>query len=203
MTSQWKPGELIARREIWHGRVWSGLPMYVVVDRPDLLALYLPSDSTLGFGAGSWPMPNGKHPWDRGPDSRWQGQGVLHLHRPGDAYAVWVFWHGSERRFQGWYLNLQAPFVRTEVGIDTLDHELDIIIDAEGSWRFKDAELMASCIEHGRFSPEEVGRIQAEGDRLGKMLDDGQQWWDSSWSTWAPPPALSGPASLPAGWSAA
>jgi len=28
------------------------------------------------------------------------------LHRPADAYAVWVFWRGPARAFHCWYLNL-------------------------------------------------------------------------------------------------
>lgn len=196
------PGEVVVRREVWQGRVWSGLPMFVVADQPDLLALYLPSGSEFGFGSGIWPTPNGKHPWDRGPDSKWRGHGVVHLHRPGDAHAVWVFWQGPERNCLGWYLNLQEPFTRTALGIDTLDHELDIVAKLDLSWSFKDAELMDSCIELGRFTIEEVERIKAEGDRLGQSLDNGEQWWDPAWSTWTPPLNMSAPASLPDGWDA-
>ena len=44
----------------------------------------------------------------------------------------WVFWHGPERAFHGWYLNLQEPFRRTPQGYDTQDLELDIWVPAEG-----------------------------------------------------------------------
>lgn len=197
---RWTPGDVIVRREVLRGRAWSGLPMYVVADDPDLLALYLPGGSRLGFASGVWPTANGRHPWDRGPDTRWQGHGVLHLHRPDDAYAVWVFWHGPDRRFNCWYLNLQGPYKRTELGIDTLDHELDIVVDPDGTWRFKDADLLELCVHHGRFSRTEVDAIVAEGRRLAHMLDAGHQWWDDEWSLWTPKPEWTVPPTLLDGW---
>ncbi|MCP4306580.1 MAG: DUF402 domain-containing protein [bacterium] len=201
MSEHWKLGDPVVRREVLHGRVWSGMPMYVVADDSDLLALYTPTDSQIGFAPGNWPTPDGRHPWDSGPDTRWQGHGVLHLHRPYDAYAVWVFWHGQDRRFTGWYLNLQKPYQRTSFGIDTLDHELDIVVGVNGDWRFKDADLLEECVEARRFSRVEADTILAEGHRLGQMLDDGKQWWDRSWSTWTPPPQWDVPLMLPADWA--
>jgi hypothetical protein len=43
-------------------------------------------------------------------------------------HAIWVFWHGPQREFRGWYVNLQEPFRRTSLGVDTQDLELDILI---------------------------------------------------------------------------
>jgi hypothetical protein len=28
----WRPGQVIVRREVWHGRPWSGIPVIVVDD---------------------------------------------------------------------------------------------------------------------------------------------------------------------------
>ena len=64
------------------------------------------------------------------------------LQRPGESHAIWHFWEGPERRFAGWYVNFQRPFVRTEAGYDTADLELDIWLPAEGGWEWKDAELL-------------------------------------------------------------
>ncbi len=177
--------------------------MYVVADDSELLALFLPANSQMGFVGRDWPTESGRHPWDRGRDTRWQGHGVLHLHRPGDAHAVWVFWHGPDREFRGWYLNLQAPYERTEIGIDTLDHELDIVVDPSGAWRFKDADLLESSVDEGRFSRSEADEILVEGVRLGRALDSGVRWWDESWATWVPSPHLTVPLTLPDGWKEA
>ncbi len=73
------------------------------------------------------------------------------LQRPGDSYAVWLFWHGPEREFHGWYLNLQEPFRRTAEGYDTQDLELDIWVPREGGWVLKDDELLDVRVARGPF----------------------------------------------------
>lgn len=184
------------RREVWHGKPWLGTIVFVVEDTPDLLASYLPERSPFGFAEGDWPG-DGRHPWHgRGV---WEGHGVLMLQRPGESYAVWHFWSEPGRRFDGWYLNLQEPFSRTEVGYDTQDYELDIWVPAEGTWSFKDADLMEERIAEGRFTREQVTEIFAEGDRIGALLDAGECWWDEAWSRWEPPAGWI-PPPLPEGW---
>ena len=95
----------------------------VVDDSPDLLVTYLPEGAPFSFPRSADGRP---HPW-LGKE-RWQGHGVLTLQRPAESYAVWHFWDGPERRFAGWYLNLQRPFRRTPIGYDTQDLELDVWI---------------------------------------------------------------------------
>jgi predicted RNA-binding protein associated with RNAse of E/G family len=137
------------------------------------------------------------HPWhDR---DAWTGHGVLQLHRPGDPYAVWVFWDGPERRFAGWYVNLQAPFRRTPRALETLDHELDIWIPADGDWQWKDRDLLAASVGTGRFTGEEVATIRADGQRVTADLDAGRRWWSDEWKTWEPDPAWPVP-ELPGDW---
>ena len=188
------------RREMWRGRPWLGAMVFVVEDRPDLLATYLPEEATFGFPDGDWPGPTGRHPWHgRGA---WEGHGVLMLQRPWESYAVWHFWNGPERAFAGWYLNLQEPFRRTAVGYDTQDLELDVWMPSRGGWSFKDEDLLEVRVREGRFTQDEVASIRALGDEIGAMLDQSEQWWDASWSKWRPDPSWRGP-TLPAGWETA
>ena len=154
----------------------------------------------MGFGGGDWPTPSGRHPWDRGSDNRWRGHGVLHLHRPGDPYAVWVFWQGPDRQCPGWYLNIQEPLRRTAIGIDTLDHVLDVVVARDGSWRFKDLDELDECVVLGRYTTEEAAAIRAEGESLGRMVDAGDAWWSTSWMDWRPPAGFTTPPRLPSGW---
>ena len=177
--------------------------MFVVADEPDLLALYLPSGSELAFGTEGWPTETGIHGWDQGPGTTWQGHGALHLHRPDDPYSVWALWHGPEREAMGWYVNIQAAFQRTPIGIDTLDQELDIVVGLDGEWAYKDAELMDQCIELDRFTRSEVDEIKSVGEGIGQMLDAGEQWWDPKWLAWTPPPEMDQATTVPADWNAA
>ena len=44
----WQPGDVIVRREVWHGRPWAGATARVVVDEPELLVTYTPPAGFLG-----------------------------------------------------------------------------------------------------------------------------------------------------------
>jgi uncharacterized protein DUF402 len=39
----------------------------------------------------------------------------------------------QDRRFRGWYVNLQSPFRRTAYGVDIVDHTLDIVVRPDRS----------------------------------------------------------------------
>jgi Protein of unknown function (DUF402) len=195
---RWQRGEQIVRRELCLGRPWLGQAAIVVDDTDGLLALFVAAGSQLAYPDGDW--PGGRHPWFG--KERWRGHGVLQLQRPGEAHAVWLFWTGPERRLDFWYVNLQAPFRRTSVGIDTQDHELDIVIQPDGSWRFKDEEWLGEWVRLGRWTDAEVAAIRAEGARIAAALDAGERWWSDDWARWEPEPAWRG-GDLPSGWEAA
>lgn len=169
--------------------------MIVVSDEPGLLAAYLPEGAPFGFAESDWPW--GRHPWS--VFSSWQGHGVLMLHRPGDQYAVWVFWEGANRAFSRWYLNLQAPFRRTSIGFDTLDHVLDLWSADGQTWHWKDADQLEQRVAEGYFTQAEAAAITAEGHRLKAELLARGPWWDEAWAEWTPQAGWPRPA-LPPGW---
>jgi len=190
--NRWRPGDVIVRREMLGGRPWSAIPVYVVRDDDELLATYIAEGAPLAFGDAGIP-----HPWLG--RSTWSGHGALALHRADDAHAILVFWEGDERRFAGWYVNFQAPYRRTPLGFDTLDHEIDIWIPDGGAWQWKDEDKLAAG---ERFSPEEVARIRAEADAVARDLDAGRRWWSEGWASWEPEPGWSAP-QLRDDWAAA
>jgi hypothetical protein len=179
----WSEGEPIVRREVRNdGRPWLEVPVVVVRDEPELLATYIPSGAPFTFPP--YPEP---HPW--ASRTAWQGNGLLMLQRPGEAYAVFVFWHGAEREFVSWYLNLQEPFRRTSRGFDTQDHELDLLLHADGTVEWKDEELLERRVEEGRFTQPQAEAIRAEGARIEAELAARGHWWDAWWALWEPDPA--------------
>jgi len=125
----------------------------------------------------------------------------VQLQRPGEMHAVWVFWHGREREFRGWYLNLQEPFRRTPRGFDTQDLELDIVVDLDGGWRYKDDEILESWVDRGRWTRAQVAAIEREGAAIAAELGAGRRWWSDDWAAWEPDPAWRVP-TLPADWYA-
>jgi hypothetical protein len=190
----WQHGDVIVHREVWRGTPWLASPVVVVEDGPGLLATYVPEEMPLAFPPSADGRP---HPW--AGKERWTGHGVLVLRRPGEAYSVWHFWDGPERRFAGWYLNLEEPFRRTAVGYYTQDLELDLWLPVGGVWRFKDEEQLEVRVREGRYTEAQVAGARRIGGELGAMLDRGERWWDERWASFAPEPGWRAPA-FPDGW---
>jgi hypothetical protein len=58
-VTRFATGTRVARREVLHGRPWLVMPMRVVADTGDLLALHVAEGTPLEFPA----HPFGPHPW--------------------------------------------------------------------------------------------------------------------------------------------
>lgn len=196
---RWLPGDVVVRRQVWQGRPWFANPMYVVEDTGDVLVLYLPEGSPFGFGAGAdWPTRNGLHPYDG--RTAWVGEGALGLHRRGDPYAVWHYWLRPDRSFVCWYVNIEVPFERTSIGIDSLDLELDLLVFPNAKVVVKDEEHVDESARLGRYTMDDAAAIHRVGRDLRARFSAGDRWWDDRWTTWAPSEDLLVPPVLLAGW---
>ena len=196
-VERWAPGKIVLRREFLHGHLWTVIPTRVVVDTPEVLAVYLARGTPLGFP--EWPLDVHEHPWNVAGHTHWSGHGKLMLHRPGDPYSVDLYWTGDDRAFSGFYVNLQEAFVRRESAFDTLDHELDLWWPVGDQWVWKDVEMLESRIADGRYSGELGERIRAAGIDAARLLDEGPHWFDTGWDAWTPPAEWQTP-ELPDGW---
>jgi hypothetical protein len=174
---------------------YAAIPVVVVSDEPGLLAVYIPAGAPFGFNDSEWPYA--PHPWRR--YGAWQGHGAVMLHRPADAYGVFVFWEGESRRFARWYLNLQAPFRRTKIGFDSLDHTLDLWSTDGRTWHVKDEEVFEQRVADGYFTADEGAAIRAEAERFLYDIRTNGPWWDEAWADWRPDPLWPVPR-LPPGW---
>lgn len=198
MVEHWKPGTIVTRYETlgleptgtanttasWHRKTWLSFPVTVIEDTPELLAVFVEPGAPFTFPDGDWPTPDGLHPW-HGREG-WVGHGTLMIQRPGEHHAIWHFWDGDERTFKLWYINLQASFERVTDGFHSQDFELDLVAFPDGSWEYKDLEVLDERIAEGRFSPELIDWVRKLGAELGAKLDNGAQWWDPKWAGWTP-----------------
>lgn len=120
-------------------------------------------------------------PWEV-VERPWTGDGVLIVGRPGRAHSIWLFWDGGD--FAGWYVNLEDPWRSSRFGFDTQDHELDLWIDGDGSWRWKDEQDLEGAVEAGLFSSEQAAAFRAEGEGVVA------EWpFPTGWETWQPDPS--------------
>jgi len=112
--------------------------------------------------------------------------------RTGDAHTVEVVWDESWTHL-GWYVNLQAPLRVTGRLFDTTDWALDVVVDPDGTWRWKDEDDLRRAVELGVFDDGSAEAVRAEGERV---VDE--RPWPTGWEGWRPPPYWT-PLGLPEG----
>ena len=128
-------------------------------------------------------------------DGTWGENQTLLLTPTGAAHSIWLFWT-VDWDFLGWYVNLQEPVRRTAIGFDTVDHVLDLWVEPDLTWRWKDEDELEAAVRVGRFTPEEAAAIRAEGERVVVEFP-----FPTGWEEWLPDPAWTVPP-LPDGWDA-
>jgi hypothetical protein len=196
-----EPGEAIALREIWHRRVGAVRPAIVVADTSRLTMLYVPIGSR-------WLGPDHPRPWVelKAPGAEWQlteftwtDTHVLSFAWPGAGHALLHAWDAEWRPLL-WYLNIQAPLQRSELGFDTFDHDLDVVIEPDGSaWHWKDEDDVADGVRLGVYTNDDVRAFRREGERGIRRILDREPPFDRDWGDWRPDPSWPVP-TLPEGW---
>jgi hypothetical protein len=202
------PGERVVLQEVWRDRVWAARPMVVGQDQEDQVALWFPKGTV-------WkrPVPPATHPpgRDRGErlgrclalgewafaDTEWQVS-TLVLMRPGDWHAVWVSWLDDGAQW-GWYVNLQQPFRRTSCGFATMDLALDVLVENDRTWRWKDEDELDTFVAMGVFDAALAARLRDEGLRVARKAERNEPPFSDPWPDWRPDPSWPPPA-LPTAW---
>ncbi|MGY0230727.1 DUF402 domain-containing protein [Longispora urticae] len=116
-------------------------------------------------------------------DDVWFGNGVLIFQPHGADHAVWWFFTDAGE-FAGWYVNLET---RSPDGTHVTDQELDIWVEPDRTWEWKDEESFAAKTGDPRFwSAEEAADIRAEGNRVVKLIEAGEFPFDGTWTDLRP-----------------
>ena len=195
----WLPGDTIVLQEVWRDRVWAARPLTVVRDEGDRLLLWLPKGTR-------WKAPTAPLHWPPEPDRGHRlatcaarGEWILRdlawhvdtlmITRAGDWHSIWVSWpdDGSE---WGWYVNLQRPLRRTDLGVETMDFALDVIINPDRSWHWKDEDELQAFVERGVFDEELVRTVRDEATRVIERAERNEPPFCEPWrEEWRPDPS--------------
>ncbi|NJC95726.1 MAG: hypothetical protein C3F07_02000 [Anaerolineales bacterium] len=202
----WNPGDVIAWRGIYDDHVWHVQPTIVVRDTPEELVLtLLPGTECIADENYPKGKQNGRRRWEfKNYDwtlakYTWRTNRLLLLLEPGKYYSTILFWNDASSEFLYHYINFQLPFTRSHCGIDTLDLDLDLVIDPDLSIEWKDVDDYQRAIEHGVIFPEWMGNIEAAKEEVLERLAMRQYPFDGSWLDWKPDPDWS-PPTLPKDW---
>ena len=151
-------GDQVVWRSLPEGNVGYVFPATIVCDDDDVIGLFQHTGSICKKRTGKRGGPGGRNMlpggWDGGySDREWTGRSNLHLHKMGSGHTVIRSWDPDQQRFAGWYVNLEAEWVRTPIGFDTRELILDVTVaDDLSSWCLKDEDELQWAQDEGIFS---------------------------------------------------
>lgn len=209
----WAPGEQVLWRYRGNGPangdgpnpVHICRPVTVVRDTEDLLAVWVAPGTVCvkpvladGTDVHDEPLATRYTAPRTTARSRWLGNGVLKLARPGEPWSVWLFWdHGWH--FRSWYVNLEEPRTRWAGGIDSEDHFLDISVYPDRSWLWRDEDEFDQAQRAGLMTPETARRVREAGLAAVEVIREWGKPYRDGWENWRPDPRWQVPV-LPDDW---
>ena len=175
-----------AWRDLHHGRVWRAQACRIVEESPETIALWIPAGAPAQVPAGGLRIPGDDWELEEKRNRRDQ----VCVARPGRAHSIYLFWD-DDGGLDEWYVNFERPLRRSPVGFDTFDEKLDLIVRADGKYRWKDEDELEQAAALGLLDPDEV---RAEAQRVL------EEWpFPTGWEDWQPDPSWPVP-QLPPGW---
>jgi len=156
-----------------------------VQDAPDTTVLWLPPGSTYAIGDdlfGDW-----------GFEQRRLERGQLRVTHSDQPYSVFLFTN-HDASFRGWYVNLERPQQRSDLGFDYEDELLDVWTALGSDPELLDEDELEEAVERGFVSAERAAAIRAAAERV-----LAEPPWPTGWEDWRPEPGWQMPV-LPSGW---
>ena len=192
---RWSVGAQILQHNVLLGRLTNARPETVVRDAADYLILYThpnaPYRSTHLTNRHSLSL---KERIDQILDfDSWQFEDrrsgdyhLLSITRRDTWYSIWLRWN-IDWEFRGWYVNYQSPYRRTDRGIIVEDLTLDIKVDPDLSWSWKDEDEFAEMVRRGVITAEQAAAVESVKDEVLELIEKKQGPFDSSWTDWRSP----------------
>jgi hypothetical protein len=192
-----EPGDHVALREVFRGRVWRAIAAIVVRSDSDLLAFWVPEGAEIHIAVnpGGYALINQPDEWTL-QERRWENFGALRFAVPGEAWSIWPW--GEPGAWTSWYVNLEEPMRPSPFGFDYLDHKLDLLLYPDGTHRWKDEDHLQEAVAMGNLSDGEAEQVRAAGEQVLTRFLAGWRPYEE-WRTWRPDPSWGVP-SLPQGW---
>jgi len=207
VTTHWQTGEQILLRYLRNKPGDLIVPVTVVHDDHEYIALYIAAGTPLKGQATrdgekitrAMPFVERERLIGGFADSAWSDNHVLMLHRPGRMSAIWFMWRESDSELFGYYGNIQTRLKRNHLGFDTADYLLDVWIYPDFTWRWKDEDEWELAREHGPIAAALLDEVRREGERIVAEVETRAWPFNASFESWRPDPAWPVP-QLPPNW---
>ncbi|MBE1609107.1 DUF402 domain-containing protein [Actinopolymorpha pittospori] len=151
---------------------WPGVQGLVATESLHLADTSSRAEALTALASGRWEL--GKRTW--------QGTTTLNLMLPGSYFSVILFFRDND--FARWYVNFERPYRRTEIGIDTLDLLLDLVIDPDLSFRWKDEDEYRQGRRLGIITDAEHHRVKQARDQVIALFEQRTGPFAEHWQSW-------------------
>jgi hypothetical protein len=185
----WKPGDVVMWRGILREQDWHVQPTIVVKDHPDELVLtLLPGTECLAEETYPLGKQISRRWWDFIDTEwvlkkyTWYANHLLLILEPDSYYSTIYFWDHTSSEFLCYYINFQIPFKRNHSSIETLDLELDLIINPDFSYKWKDLDDYKKAVKTEIILPEWTDEIEKpnlkslNGSKSGNIHSTAHGW---------------------------
>lgn len=204
----WNKGDNVLLRGMYNSRPVYVQSLRVVKDTPEETALLIwPGAECMAPSGYIHHGHNGN--WNRWTETLsntlqmekylWHTNRFLILLEPEKFYSTIYIWEAAFDKFVCYYINFQLPFRRTPLGFDTLDLDLDIVIETSLNWQWKDEHEYQRGIRAGGIRSEWVREIEHAQDEVFARIEKHVYPLDASWLNWRPDPSWLTPC-LPENW---
>ena len=210
MKSRWTREDSCVLRGVVNSRVWLAQAVIVVKDEPEETILLLPPGAQCAYPEGYWRWGKGDYSqgnrWQEAKSQNltlreltWRTNRVLMFLEPQKYFSCFLFWDDATDVFNCYYINFQLPYSRSHVGFDTLDLELDIVIDPQLKWHWKDEADYQAGIQEGGIHEDWVKGIDDAQEDVFDRIRNCNCPFDGSWMHWKPDTSWT-PPRLPERW---
>jgi len=191
-------GEIVYLRHFQHDVVSGVFPLRAVQHDDLGVLLWGQAGSRqwmLTMADGAWMRDTPLPEWVRGPKVLVHAaarHSLLSWHPAGADYSI-RFFFSPDGRFLNWYANLEVPAVPWRAdglsGLDTVDWDLDVWIEPDRSWRWKDEEEFAERLRLPEYYwVHDEQRVRQAGLEVIKLAEAGDFPFDGTWTGFRPDP---------------
>jgi len=188
-NGRWSHGDKIIYRGLWKGSIYWALPVTVVQDSKDAIALYWPAGTPVKRPKTRATIEElSTKPYPEISDSYWTDTDILLLCNEGKPYSINSMRSAESGELLCWYVNIQAPLHRIDIGFETEDLLLDVVFQPDlSTWKLKDEDELDDALKLGLFDNQSVSEIRAAAEDAIKSITSGTSPVNSNWSSWTPP----------------
>ena len=198
MRVVFEPGEIVYMRHFQRDSVSGIFPCRVARHDDQGMLMWADQGSPAWYTItpdGRWMRQLPLAEWATSPKIPHRGNfphSLLSWHPAGADYSIRFFW--DDGVFTAWYANLELPFTTwREDGIaggDTVDWDLDIWIEPDRTWRWKDEdEFVTRLAQPEHYWVDDETRVRSAGAEVVKLIEAAAFPFDGTWVDFAPDPA--------------